>query len=137
MEGTMSTLKERLQVRVEEARERLEGLKRDLENLRAEDPRAVDRRASELRQRIEAQQTSAEGLREEAASWRHEQEEGGEELVKTWREKHAVRRLERRADRAEENAVNALVNAMIDADVAEMAILEAFQARLDAEAAAA
>jgi hypothetical protein len=124
-------------VRVAEAKERLESLQRDLEDLHAEDPRAIDQKAAEVRQRIDAERTSAEELRADAATWRHEQEEDGEERVRSWRAKRAVRPLERRADRAEEYAFNALVNALIDADVAELAILEAFQARLDAEAAAA
>ncbi len=137
MDGTVSTLKERLQVWVAEARERLENLQRDLDNLHVEDPRAIEQRAAEIRQRIDAERTAAEGLRADAAAWRHEEEEGGEAIARSWREKRAVRPLERRADRAEEYAENALVNTMIDADVAELAILDAFRAHLDAEIAAA
>lgn len=132
-----ATLKERLSVRVDEAMERLQSLKHDIENLRAEDHAAIARKASEIRQRIDGQRTSSEGLREEASRWLHERADEGEDVVQSWRAKRAVRRLERRAEHAEEFAVSALVNAMIEADEAEMAILEAFQARLDADVAAA
>ena len=134
--SSIASLKERLQQRVEEARRRLERVQQDIRDLRVEDHEALDRMAREIRQRIDSQRTSAEGLREEASSWLDDKAEQGDEVLQSWRQKRSVRQLANRAERAEEYAITALVNAMIDADEAEMAILEAFQARLDANAAA-
>jgi hypothetical protein len=134
--SSIMALKERLQQRVEEARQRLESVQQDIRELRVEDHGALDRKVSEIRERIDSQRTSSEGLREEASSWLQDKAEQAGEVIEKWRQKRAVRHLEARAERAEEYAITALVNAMIDADEAEMAILEAFQARLDANAAA-
>ena len=129
------TLKEKLKGRLEEARQRLEQAKTDIENLHAEDEAAVRAKAAEIRERIESQKARAQSVKSQVSGWLREKQEQGESAISSWRQKREIKRLEHRADKAEEYAVNAFVVAMMDADEAEMAVLEAFAARLDADAA--
>lgn len=128
-------LKEKLRERLDETRQRLEQAKTDIENLRAEDQAAVRAKAAEIRERIDSQKARAQTVRGQMSSWLKEKQEAGESAISSWRQKREIKRLEHRADRAEEYAVNAFVVAMNDADEAEMAVLEALEARLDADAA--
>lgn len=128
-------LKEKLQQRIDEARQRLEDVKSDIANLHHENQEDIRKKRAEIQQRIDAQQERARDVRDQVSGWLREKAEQGEEAITSWRQKRAIKRLESRADRAEEYAVNALVVAMMDADEAEMAMLDALQARLDAEAA--
>jgi len=128
-------LVEKLRGALDQARERLETAKRDIDELRSQDEEHLRAKAGEIQQRIDSQRDRAVQVRDQVATWLSEKKEQGEEAVKSWRQKRQIRRLENRAERAEEYAVNALVVAMIDADDAEMAMLEAIQARLDADAA--
>lgn len=128
-------LKEKLQQRIDEARQRLEDVRHDIANLRAENQEDIRRKRAEIQLRIDAQKERARDVREQVSGWLREKAEQGDEAITSWRHKRAIKRLENRADRAEEYAVNALVVAMMDADEAEMAMLDALQARLDAEAA--
>jgi DNA anti-recombination protein RmuC len=120
---------------LEEAKQRLEQAKQDLAGVRASDKESIRQKSAEIRQRVHDQEQRANELRDEAASWLKDKKAHSEEQISSWRQRRELKHLERRADRAEEYAVNALVVAMLDADEAEIAALDALDARLDADQA--
>jgi chromosome segregation ATPase len=128
-------LKQKLQQRIDEAKQQLDNVKKDIAQLREEDKEAIRAKAAEIRQRIDAQQDKTKELREKASSWAREKSEQTTDAIQSWRQKRAVKKLQDRADRAEEYAVNALVYTMMYADEAEVAMIDAVEARLDADEA--
>ncbi|NVB79097.1 MAG: hypothetical protein HOV81_11920 [Kofleriaceae bacterium] len=134
---TSADLKQRLQTRLDEARQRLDGVQKDLQNLREEDKESVRAKAAEIRKRIDEHQQKATELKTQAAEWLKEKKEQTEDAISSWRQKLEIKRLIHRAERAEDYAVNAVAVAIMDIQNAEMAMLEALEARLDVEAGAA
>lgn len=120
---------------LEEAKQRLEQAKQDLAAVHESDKESIRQKSAELRQRIREEEQRANELRDEAAGWLKDKKAHTEEQISSWRQRRELKHLERRADRAEEYAVNALVMAMLDADEAEIAVLDALDARLDADQA--
>lgn len=130
-------LKEKLQQHLEEAKQRMDRAKQEIARLREEDKENLRENRAEIQQRIQNQQDQAKQLRDQASEWLREKKQQTDEQVASWRQKREVKHLERRAGRAEEYAVNAVVIAMMDADEAEIAVLDALDARLDADTASA
>ena len=138
-QGTKSTtkLKEKLQEQLDAAKQRLEDAKQEISSLHEADKESISKMSAAVQQRIEQQQKQVQALRTQVDSWIQEKKSQSKETIASWRQKREIKHLERRADRAEEYALNAVIVAMMDADDAEMAVLDALDARLDAEAAAA
>jgi len=138
-QGTNSTtkLKEKLQEQFDAAKQRLEDVKQEIASLHEADKESISKMSAAVQQRIEQQQDKIQALRTQVDSWIQEKKSQSKETIASWRQKREIKHLERRADRAEEYALNAVIVAMMDADDAEMAVLDALDARLDAEAAAA
>jgi hypothetical protein len=134
---TTTTLKEKLQRHLDEAKQRMDQARHDIATLQEEDKESIRKKADEVRQRLDAQQARAQELRDRVSSWLRDEKQQTDAQVASWRKKREIKHLERRADRAEEYAVSAVVTAMMDADEAEIAVLDALDARLDAEVAAA
>lgn len=134
---TASKLKAKFQQQFEEAKQRLDQAKRDIEELRAEDKESIREKSAEIHQRVKAQQDRVKELRDQVADWLKDKKQETDEQVMSWRQKRELKHLQRRADRAEDYAVNAVVTAMMDVDEVEIAVLDALDARLDADAAAA
>jgi chromosome segregation ATPase len=134
--SSTSALKEKLQQHIEDAKQRMEQVKQDIANLREQDKESIRKKTAEIQQRIQAQQQRAEQLRDQITTWMRDKKQQTDEQVMTWRKKRELKHLERRADRAEEYAINVVVSAMMDADEAEVAVLDALDARLDADTAA-
>lgn len=132
---TTSQLKQKLQQHLEIAKQRMEQVKQDIATVRAEDKESIRKMRTEIQARVEAQKEDAKQRRDQVSRWLQDKKEQGEAQVKSWREKREMKHLQKRADRAEEYAVNAVIVAMMDADDAEIAVLEAFDARLDADVA--
>lgn len=130
-----SELKQKLRMHFEEAKQRIEDAKDQIEQLREEDQENLRKAAVEVRDRLEQQRARAEDLRRELQDWIEDKKEHTQEAIASWKQKREIRHLEKRADRAEEHAVNALLLAMLDADEAELAVIDAIEARLDADAA--
>jgi len=70
------------------------------------------------------------------SAWLSDKKQQSDDQIRTWRQKRELTHLERRADRAEEYTINTVVMAMMDADEAEVAVLDALDARVDADVAA-
>ncbi|MDX2090735.1 MAG: hypothetical protein SFX73_22950 [Kofleriaceae bacterium] len=134
--GTKSAadLKQKLRMHFEEAKQRIEDAEEQIAQLREEDEASLRAAADEVRDRLEQQRNRAEDLRRELQSWLEDKKEHTTEAIASWKQKREIRHLEKRADRAEEHAVNAVLLAMIDADEAELAVIDAIEARLDADA---
>lgn len=128
-------LKQKLQERLEAARERFDEVREDIAALRDEDKENIHQKAAEIRQRIVSQKERVQELRDQASGWLREKQEQTEDAIMSWRQKREIKRLENRAERAEEYAVNVVFAAMMYADEAEVAMLDALEARLDADAA--
>jgi len=132
-----SNLKEKLQQHLEEAKERMEQIKQDIATLHEQDKESIRKKSTEIRQRIAAQQQRMQELRGQISAWLSDKKQQTDDQIRTWRQKRELKHLERRADRAEEYAINTVVMAMMDADEAEMAVLDALDARVDADVAGA
>ena len=130
-----SELKQKLQKHLEDAKQRLEQVKQDVANLHEEDKEAIRKKSAEIQQRIKGQQDRAQQLRDQVSSWMRDKKQQTDDQIKSWRQKREIKHLQKRADRAEEYAINAVMMAMWDADEAEVAVLDALDARLDADAA--
>jgi hemerythrin len=135
--SSTSALKEKLQQHIEDAKRRMEQVKQDIANLHEQDKESIRKKTAEIQQRIQAQRQQAEQLRDQITAWMRDKKQQTDEQVTTWRKKRELKHLQRRADRAEEYAINVVVSAMMDADEAEVAVLDALDARLDADTAAA
>ncbi|HEY5927245.1 MAG TPA: hypothetical protein VIV11_36410 [Kofleriaceae bacterium] len=127
-------LKQKLQQHLEEAKQRFEDARNHLASMGAEDQEQLKNLSAEIQGRIDSQRQRAQDVRDQVSTWIREKKEQGEEAIRSWQQKRSIKKLEHRADRAEEYAINSLVVAMMDADEAEMAMLDAVQARIDADA---
>lgn len=130
-----STVKQRFQEQLAKVQQRLASAKQDIDDLEAQDRETIHRKADEIRARMKQEQEKADKMRSDISNWIQAKKEQTEDKIASWRQKRDVERLQRRADRAEDYAVNVVVNALIDADEAELAVLDALEARLDAESA--
>ncbi|HEY3355721.1 MAG TPA: hypothetical protein VGQ83_20890 [Polyangia bacterium] len=133
---TTDELRKKLQQHVEEARTKLEGLKKDIANVHEEDREALRQKSEEIHKAVAAKKEQARQMRADLESWEREKVSHTQEAIASWRQKRELRKLQSRADRAEDYAVNALSIAIMDAEEAEEAMLEAVAARIDAVAAA-
>jgi hypothetical protein len=131
-----SELKGKLQQHLDEAKQRLEQARQEIADIHAEDKDAIRKKRAEIAQRIQAQQDRVQQRRDQVTSWLRDKKQQTDEQITSWRQKRELKHLQKRADRAEEYAINALVMAMWDADEAEVAVLDALDARLDADVAA-
>jgi hypothetical protein len=138
--GTQNTnsngLKQKLQKRIAEARQRADELQRDLDAIHKEDKEALRQRRDEVRKRLDAQKDKATELRANAQAWAREKGSHTKEAITSWKQKREVKKLAHRAERAEDYAVDAVNIAILDIDAAGEAMLDALDARLDADAAA-
>ena len=132
-----ATLKEKFQQHMDKAKQRIEKAKQDIANLREQDKESIRQTRDALQRRIEAQQQRGEQIRDQVDAWLNEKKQHTDEQVASWRQKRELKHLEKRADRAAEYAVNVVAVAMMDADEAEAAVLDAIDARLDADTATA
>jgi hypothetical protein len=128
-------LKQKFQQHIDEAKQRLESAKQDIASLHEEDKEAIRKKSDELKKRMGEQQAKAQQLKKQVTTWLQDKKQQTDDQITSWRQKREVKHLERRADRAEEYALNTIFAAMMDADEAEMAVLDALDARLDAEEA--
>jgi hypothetical protein len=128
-----TSLKQKLQQHLDQAKQRLDSAKQDIANLREQDKESIRKTTTDVQNRIAATQQRAREVRAQMSAWFEDKKKQNKDVVASWKEKLELKSLERRAENAEEYAVGAVAIAMIDADEAEMAVLEALDARLDVE----
>ena len=131
-----SSLKQKLQEHLAKAQEKLASAKQEIAGLAEQDKQAIRRKAEEIRSRMKSDKEEAERRRKGMSEWLESRKQHTDDQIASWRQKREIKHLQKRADRAEEYAVNIVFTAMVDADEAEAAVLEALEARLDADSAA-
>jgi len=137
MGNTSEELKQKLSRQIDAGKERLETLKRDVQQIHAEDMATLSQRQSEIRARLDQRKLQAEQLKEKITSWKNEKVSQTRDTVASWKEQRATDKLQRRAERAEDHAVDMVTIAASDFDEAEQAVFEAIAARLEADQASA
>jgi len=134
---TTEELKQKLALQIESARNRLDELQNDLENLRAEDHEGLRQKGEDIRRRVADGKERARQLRVDISNWEKEKTAHTREAIATWRQRRELRKLQNRAERAADYAVRAVLIAAVDFEEAEQAVVDALIARFDAELAAA
>jgi hypothetical protein len=89
-----------------------------------------------VQKRVDARRNAVDDARAKVAAWADEKKSKFDGKVAEWKEQREARLLDARADFAESYAAAAFDVAVGAADEAELALLEASLARLDAESAA-
>jgi uncharacterized coiled-coil DUF342 family protein len=134
-ETTTGNLKQKLNQQIDTARQKLDGLKKDLAGLREEDVQAIQQKRDELLKRLDQRKDKAKKLQADISNWRKEKVAHTSEAIGSWRQKLEIQKLEKRAERAESYALDLVDVAAYDFEEAEQAILEAITARFDANVA--
>ena len=136
-EEKTSELKQKLTQHIDEARAKLDALKKDLAAMHDEDVQALQQKRQEIGKRIDEQKERAKQMQADLVSWEKEKVAHTQEAIGSWRKRREVKKLESRAERAEQYARGLVVVAALDFEEAEQAILDAVAARFDANEASA
>lgn len=137
MSGAADELKQKLSQQIDAARHKLELLKRDIADLRADDMALLRERQTEIRDRIDQQRSRAESIQSKIASWRRETRTRAVDAITSWEQRREIEKLEAHAKRAEDIALDMVSVAAHDFEEAEQAVLEALAARMEADQALA
>ena len=129
-------LKQKLSQHIDEAKAKLDAMKRELSSIHAEDMQAFEERRQELHQRIDQQKEKTKKIQADIASWKQEKAAHTKEAISSWRKRREVEKLESRAERAEDYAADMVTVAAADFDEAQQALLDAVAARYEADTAA-
>jgi SMC interacting uncharacterized protein involved in chromosome segregation len=128
-------LKQKLAQHLDAARNKLEALKKDIVGMHEEDMDAFRTRRDELKKRLDGQKERTRQLQADIATWRSEKAAETKEAVASWRQRREIEKLESRAERAEDYAVDLVTAAALDFEEAEQAVLDAIDARFEADSA--
>jgi hypothetical protein len=130
-----SELKQKLQKGIEEARQRTDELKRELDAMQADDKEVLRQLRERARERADGYKQNAQELRANADAWRRERASHTSEAIASWKQRRELNKLQKRAERAEDYAADAVAIAIMEIDAAGEAMFEAVDARLEANAA--
>jgi chromosome segregation ATPase len=120
-----------------EADNRLQGLKGQIEKANEETRDAIETKLQQAKSDLEAQKRKAEDRQHEVKSYLEEKRAEAKHDIDDWKKKRELKKLEKRAERRESYAADTLLFAMAAIDEANVAVLEALEARLDADDAEA
>ena len=134
---TSQELKQKLNQQIDAARGKLDALKKEVVSLHEEDMETLRGKQDEIRARLDRQKEQARQLQASIAKWKEDKISHTKEAVAAWRQRREVAKLQDRAEKAEDYAVRMVNLAAIDFEEAEHAIIEAVEARFDAEIASA
>jgi hypothetical protein len=135
-ESKTQTLKEKLAQEIDQARGKLEALRKDIQDMHEEDLQTLQQRREELNQRLAQQKAKAQQLKADIADWNREKVAHTKDAIASWRQRREINKLQARADRAREYALDMVSVAAMDFEEAEQAVFDAVTARLEAESAA-
>lgn len=133
MSGASEELKQKLGQQLDNAKRKLELLKRDISELHAEDMATLKERRAEIRSRLDQTRSHAEQIQSKIADWRSETRERAVDAITSWEQRREIEKLQAHAKRAEEIALDMVNAAAHDFEEAEQAVLEALAARLEAD----
>jgi uncharacterized membrane protein len=115
--------------------ERITAMKADANGKARQSQQAVKTLLDSVQKRIDARQAAVDGAKAKVTAWAEEKKAKFDGKVSEWKEKGEARRLVARSELAESYAAGMFDLAVAAADEAELALLEASLARLDAQAA--
>ena len=116
---------------------RLQDLKGQLETANQETREAIQAKLDKAKANLEAQKRKAEERRHDVKSYLEEKVAEAQHDIDDWKKRREIKKLEKRAQRREEYAADTILFAMAAIDEANVAVLEALDARLDVEDAEA
>ena len=115
------------------ADKRLQDLKGQVENANQETREAVQAKLDQARANLDQQKSKAEDRQQRIKSYLDEKVAETQHDINDWKTKREIKKLERRAERREGYAADTVIIAMAAIDEANLAVLEALDARFDAE----
>jgi len=133
MSGASEELKQKLGQQLDNAKRKLELLKRDISELHSENMATLKERRAEIRARLDQQRSHAEQMQSKIADWRSETRGRAVDAITSWEQRREIEKLQAHAKRAEDIALDMVNVATHDFEEAEQAVLEALAARLEAD----
>jgi chromosome segregation ATPase len=115
------------------ADKRLQDLKGQVENANQETREAVQAKLDQAKANLDQQKSKAEDRQQRIKSYLDEKVTETQHDINDWKTKREIKKLERRAERREGYAADTVIIAMAAIDEANLAVLEALDARFDAE----
>ena len=128
---------EKLRTDLNAVEERLDRIKQRIETSKTESRAAVESKIAEVKAKVDAQKRKAEDAKVKMKSRIEEKKAETSAKIEEWKANREQHKLEKRADRAEDYAVWCIVVADDSVYAADLAALEAIEARLLAEEFAA
>jgi hypothetical protein len=116
---------------------RLDHLKAQLENAGQETQDAIESKLNQAKADIEEQKTKVKDGQQRAKDFLAADLAETKQDIHSWKQNREIKKLEKRAERRENYAADTVLFAMAAIDEANVAILEALEARLDADDALA
>jgi uncharacterized protein YicC (UPF0701 family) len=123
----------KLRGRLNAVEEHLDQIKQRLSSTRQESRAAVEAKVAEAKAKFDAQRTMVEKAKADAKSQIEEKKAETASKIEEWKTNRDQHKLEKRADRAEEYAALCILIAADSVGEADLATLEAIEARLLAE----
>ena len=120
-----------------EADNRLQHLKAQLETANRETRDAIQAKLEEAKSSLDQQKQKAKDREHQIKSYLEEKKAEAQHDIADWKKRREIKKLEKRAERREEYAADTILIAMAAIDEAHVAVLEALDARLDADEAQA
>jgi len=112
---------------------RLQGLKGQVENANRETREAIQAKLDQAKADLDEHKRKAEDRQQRIKSYLDDKVAETQHDINDWKTKREIKKLERRAERRESYASDTVLIAMVAIDEANFAVLEALEARLDAE----
>lgn len=119
------------------AENRLQYLKVQVDNAGQETREAIQTKLDQAKSDLEEQKHKADERQHRIKSYLEDKVAEAEHDINDWKAKRELKKLEKRAERREYYAADTVLIAMAAIDEANVAILEALEARLDADDAEA
>lgn len=113
--------------------DRLSQIKQQIDRSGKETRSAIEAKLGEAKAKVEAQKKEADEALAKVKSRIEEKKSETHEKIEEWKTNRELHKLEKRADRAEEYAAACIIVAADSVTEADLATLEAFDARMLAE----
>jgi chromosome segregation ATPase len=112
---------------------RLQDLKDQVENANRETREAIQAKLDQAKANLDEQKRKGEDRQQRIKSYLDDKVTETQHDINDWKTKREITKLERRAERRESYAADTVLIAMAAIDEANLAVLEALDARFDAE----
>jgi hypothetical protein len=136
MNINLDELGKKLHARLDSGIDQLKATKAHLEDIEKETEASIQSKLNSAKEVVEAKKQEAAATTARLAELVEAKRAETKDTVTEWKANHDRKKLEKRAERAEKYAEACVVMALCSAEEAEVAILEAVAARMDADDAA-